>query len=117
MKRRWLFLMSLLVVVVLSACSQKSEEEKKERVKIGVMLSDAGLGDQSFSDIAFEGLEKARDELNITFDYRELEFTGTYKQGLEELVEEGQDRSLESGLRSRRIWRPLPLPIRTSSFY
>lgn len=91
MKRRWLFLMSLLVVVVLSACSQKSEEEKKERVKIGVMLSDAGLGDQSFSDLAFEGLEKARDELNITFDYRELEFTGTYKQGLEELVAEGQD--------------------------
>lgn len=91
MKRRWLFLMSLLVVIMLSACSQKSEEETKERVKIGVMLSDAGLGDQSFSDIAFEGLERARDELNIAFDYRELEFSGTYKQGLEELVAEGQD--------------------------
>ena len=92
MKRRWLFLMSLLAVVVLSACSQTSEEETtKERVKIGVMLSDAGLGDQSFSDIAFEGLEKARDELNITFDYRELEFTGTYKQGFEELIAEDQD--------------------------
>lgn len=91
MKRRWLVSLSLLMVVILSACSQSSEEETKERVKIGVMLSDAGLGDQSFSDIAFEGLEKARDELDITFDYRELEISGTYKQGLEELMAEGQD--------------------------
>ncbi|MGE7983673.1 BMP family lipoprotein [Solibacillus sp. NPDC093137] len=91
MKRRWLVSLSLLLVVILTACSQSSEEEAKERVKIGVMLSDAGLGDQSFSDIAFEGLEKARDELDITFDYRELEISGTYKQGLEELMAEGQD--------------------------
>ena len=49
------------------------------------------IGDQSFSDIAFVGLEKARDELDISFDYRELETSGTYKQGLEELMAEGQD--------------------------
>lgn len=90
MKRSWSIWLSLLVVI-LSACSESSEEGTKERVKVGVMLSDAGLGDQSFSDIAFEGLEKARDELDITFDYRELETSGTYKQGLEELIAEGQD--------------------------
>ncbi|MBD8036670.1 BMP family ABC transporter substrate-binding protein [Solibacillus sp. A46] len=91
MKRKWLFLFSFLVSILLSACSESSEEIKQERFKIGVMLSDAGLGDQSFSDIAFEGLEKARDELDITFDYRELEISGTYKQGLEDLMAEGQD--------------------------
>ncbi|MGN7477443.1 BMP family lipoprotein [Solibacillus silvestris] len=91
MKKKWTFAISLLVAGILSACSSDSDEETKERVKIGVMLSDAGLGDQSFSDIAFEGLETARDELDITFDYRELEETGTYKQGIEELLEEGQD--------------------------
>lgn len=91
MKKGWTIGISLLVLFILSACSSGTEEELTERVKIGVMLSDAGLGDQSFSDIAFEGLERARDELNITFDYREIEETGTYKKGLEELVADGQD--------------------------
>ena len=46
-----------------------------QQIKIGIMLSDAGLGDQSFSDLGFAGLEKARDELNISFDYREIQDT------------------------------------------
>lgn len=92
MKKVWILSLSLFVLLLLSACSSSNEEATgKERMKVGVMLSDAGLGDQSFSDIAFEGLEKARDELDITFDYRELSETDTYEQGIEELVEGGQD--------------------------
>ena len=93
MKKLWGLPLSLLVVLLLlSACSGSKEETAvEERMKIGVMLSDAGLGDQSFSDIAFEGLEKARDELNVSIDYRELAETNTYEQGIEELVKEGQD--------------------------
>ncbi|WP_413367267.1 BMP family lipoprotein [Lysinibacillus sp. 3P01SB] len=92
MKKVWILSLSLFVLLFLSACSSSNEEVSgKERMKVGVMLSDAGLGDQSFSDIAFEGLEKARDELDITFDYRELSETDTYEQGIEELVEGGQD--------------------------
>lgn len=60
-------------------------------MKVGVMLSDVGLGDQSFSDAAFAGLVKARDELGIFFDYRELQTSGTYEKGLTELVEAGND--------------------------
>ena len=55
------------------------------------MLSDVGLGDQSFSDSAFNGLTKARDELGILFDYRELKESETYEKGLTELVEEDHD--------------------------
>lgn len=88
-------IISLLLTVVLiggslAGCSA-SEDEKEQRVKIGVMLSDVGLGDQSFSDSAFAGLSKARDELDILFDYRELQSVGSYEKGFIELVEDGND--------------------------
>ncbi|MFP3918607.1 BMP family ABC transporter substrate-binding protein [Lysinibacillus telephonicus] len=91
MKKYVIICTYILCVFVLSACSGTDENTEDDRVKIGIMLSDAGLGDQSFSDLGFAGLEKARDELGISFDYRELKDTKTYEQGLEELVEEGND--------------------------
>jgi basic membrane protein A and related proteins len=85
-----LLIIVFLLVGGLAGCAN-SELKAKERVKIGIMLSDVGLGDQSFSDAAFAGLAKARDELDILFDYRELQTVGTYEKGFTELVEEGND--------------------------
>ncbi len=87
---------SLLMIV---GCAQQEEtniDTVNDKVKIGIMLSDVGLGDQSFSDLAFNGLIQARDELDIVFDYREIATTETYEQGLRELVE--QDNDLIIGL-------------------
>lgn len=87
----------VLFLLVLSSCnSEDITKEEDSHIKIGIMLSDAGLGDQSFSDLGFEGLEKARDEFNISFDYREIMETETYEQGFEELV--AQDNDLIIGL-------------------
>ncbi|KEZ53430.1 BMP family lipoprotein [Metabacillus indicus] len=79
--------------VLLAAGCGKSEavSSADQKIKVGIMLSDVGLGDQSFSDSAFAGLVKSRDELGILFDYRELEKTGSYEKGITELVEEGND--------------------------
>jgi basic membrane protein A len=38
-------------------------------IKIGLVLATGGLGDKSFNDIAYAGLTRAKNELNITFDY------------------------------------------------
>jgi basic membrane protein A len=38
-------------------------------IKIGLVLATGGLGDKSFNDIAYAGLQRAKTELNITFDY------------------------------------------------
>lgn len=90
--RKYAILFTIAIcLLVLSACSNEQENTESEPLKVGIMLSDAGLGDQSFSDMGFSGLEQARDDLGISFDYRELQDTGTYEQGLEELVEEGND--------------------------
>ncbi len=91
MKRIWSILIILFLLAGSLAGCAATEPQGKERVKIGIMLSDVGLGDQSFSDAAFAGLAKARDELDILFDYRELQDVGTYEKGFTELVEDGND--------------------------
>ncbi|MED4971027.1 BMP family lipoprotein [Parageobacillus toebii] len=90
-RRIWHLVIALLVILMMTGCSTKETVTKKDRIKVGIMLSDVGLGDQSFSDSAFRGLMKARDELGIIFDYRELKDTKTYEQGLKELIKDGND--------------------------
>lgn len=92
--RRKLLPLLLISALFLSACTSANQLNSTvdgEYIKIGIMLSDVGLGDQSFSDSAFQGLIQARDELGILFDYRELSETDTYEAGLTELVEAGND--------------------------
>lgn len=85
-------ILGLVFIFILASCSQEEAKSKvDEKVKIGIMLSDVGLGDQSFSDSAFNGLIKAREELGIRFDYRELKESETYEKGLTELVEADHD--------------------------
>lgn len=84
-------LMIMVLLVVGCSSNATNSSENIDRLKVGIMLSDVGLGDQSFSDSAFDGLIKAREELNILFDYRELKETETYEKGLTELVEDGND--------------------------
>ncbi|PLR99094.1 BMP family lipoprotein [Bacillus sp. T33-2] len=92
MKKALVLLFSFSLFIAVSGCSKQSQEsDTKSRIKIGIMLSDAGLGDQSFSDAGFAGLEKARDEMGVSFDYKEIADTKTYEKGLEELVKQGND--------------------------
>ncbi|QGH33719.1 BMP family ABC transporter substrate-binding protein [Gracilibacillus salitolerans] len=90
--KNWTFVLFLSLIMVMAGCSEQSQSSTiDDKVKIGVMLSDVGLGDQSFSDSAFYGLEQARDELGILFDYRELADVGDYQTGLTQLMEEDND--------------------------
>lgn len=92
MRKMAIFAAVLLLALSTAGCTGKSEETAAEKKKtIGIMLTDNGLGDQSFNDSGFQGLMKARDELGITFDYREIKDTGTYEKGLTQLVREGND--------------------------
>ncbi|GLB61525.1 BMP family lipoprotein [Cytobacillus sp. NCCP-133] len=81
----------LMFTLFLSACSAAEDSAAKgKEYKIGILLSDTGLGDESFNDSAFRGLEKARDELDILFDYKEAP-DGNFEKPLDELVKEGND--------------------------
>ncbi|MEI4771614.1 BMP family ABC transporter substrate-binding protein [Psychrobacillus sp. FJAT-51614] len=91
MRKHIILWITLILASVLSACSNNDANSENKQIKIGIMFSDAGLGDQSFSDLGFAGLEKARDELNVSFDYREIKHTDTYEKGFEELIEQEND--------------------------
>lgn len=81
-------------VLWLSACQSvidKPEAAIEERQSMGVVLSDVGLGDQSFSDAAMRGMGQLRETGEWYVDYRELEETKTYEAGFEQLVAAGHD--------------------------
>lgn len=81
----------LFITLLLGACGLEERNPLEGKVKVGVMLSENGLGDQSFSDLAFAGLMKARDEDGIVVEYLELADTGTYESGFEQLANNGND--------------------------
>lgn len=93
---KWTSSLVLLLVasLLLSSCSIQNTAnvaKGKKRVKIGIMLSSVGLGDQSFSDAAFNGLVKARDDKGVFFEYREPSKNMTFEQGFTELVKDDCD--------------------------
>jgi basic membrane protein A len=80
-----------MMTILLNGCGVKEDPAMPKRLKVGIMLSNDGLGDQSFSDGAFARLTKARDELGIELEYRELADLESFDQGLTELVNEKCD--------------------------
>ncbi|MBY0118644.1 BMP family ABC transporter substrate-binding protein [Paenibacillus sp. FSL H8-0317] len=67
-----LTLMLILTVLILGACSANNTTTATDtRTKVGIVLTEVGLGDRSFNDAAFDGLVQARNEKSIVFDYRE----------------------------------------------
>ncbi|QHE50583.1 BMP family protein [Pontibacillus sp. HMF3514] len=103
---------SLLVVLacfafILSACGTKEEAKaSSEQKSIGLVVTQSGLGDESFSDSAFKGLERARDEEGILFDYREP-LEGEHEKHMAELIQEGHDLIIGLSFRSQAAMEAL----------
>ncbi|APB70334.1 BMP family ABC transporter substrate-binding protein [Paenibacillus polymyxa] len=87
---RWIPIVTIFALL-LSACGHSAAQTKAQPIKVGIVLSDIGLGDQSYSDAAFRGLVKARDEGKIVFEYREITETKTYDAAFEQLAQEKAD--------------------------
>lgn len=51
--------------------NEETQEAAADPVKVGVVLTTSGLGDNNFNDMVYAGLEKAKAELGIAFDYAE----------------------------------------------
>ncbi|TCI48762.1 BMP family ABC transporter substrate-binding protein [Exiguobacterium sp. SH3S2] len=91
-------------IVWLSGCQSvidQPEQTVEPRQSMGVVLSDVGLGDQSFSDAAMRGMGQLREAGDWFVDYRELDETETYKAGFEQLVEDGHDVIVGLGFASQ----------------
>jgi basic membrane protein A len=62
----------LALALTIGACGPKTETANQEPTyRVGLVFDVGGRGDKSFNDSAFAGLERARQELGISFEYIE----------------------------------------------
>lgn len=101
MKKGWKILIVMLALVVLFAGCQKKEEaqeaapaavEEEAPAVVASMATDVGgLGDKSFNDGAYHGLEIARDELGVEINVIESKQQTDYIPNLTGLAEDGSN--------------------------
>ncbi|MFP7492139.1 BMP family ABC transporter substrate-binding protein [Terribacillus saccharophilus] len=92
MYKRILLPICALILCYLSGCSANpAAAALDEERRIGIVLTEAGLGDQEWNDSAIEGLTKARDRLDVVYSYKEITSNLTYEKALQELADEGMD--------------------------
>ena len=100
--KKVLMLLALLAMVVLTACGGKKEAEapkaeEAKPLKVGIVLSIGGLGDKSFNDSAYRGLENAKKDLGIEFKYVEPASPTEDEGFLREYAEAGYDLVIATG--------------------
>ena len=87
--------MLALATLVLTACGGKKEAEvpaeAEKKLNVGIVLSVGGLGDKSFNDSAYRGLENAKKDLGIEFKYVEPASPAEDEQYLREFAENEYD--------------------------
>lgn len=78
---------------LLAGCGTKEIADPAESegdVKIGVVFTTSGLGDNNFNDMVNSGLQKAEEELGITYDYSEPSSNGEVVTMLREFAQTGE---------------------------
>ncbi len=89
MKKLLSMLLVLTMMVGLVAVTAQAEEKKPFRV---AMVSDTGgINDNSFNASAWEGLQRAKEELGVEVSYLESVTEADYEANMETLFDEGYD--------------------------
>ncbi len=67
------FLLILITIFLFTSCGKKENNTvtDKSKIKVGLVFDVGGRGDKSFNDAAYRGLEKAKQELGIEYEYIE----------------------------------------------
>lgn len=90
----------LLVTVLLVSCSAEAgngTEVSEEGVKACLITSSGGLGDRSFNDAAYAGLQKAEAELGVEIKVIEPQSSADYLQSIKTAVNAGYDFIMVAG--------------------
>lgn len=62
----------VILAIFIPSCGQKEQQlNQSANIKVGLVFDVGGRGDKSFNDAAYRGLEKAKNELGIEFEYIE----------------------------------------------
>lgn len=81
-------LLLVLAIMILAGCGQTA---KKSGMKVAMVTDVGGVNDQSFNQSAWEGLQRAEEELGITASYVESKQDADYKPNMETLLDADSD--------------------------
>ncbi|WP_282926390.1 BMP family lipoprotein [Helcococcus kunzii] len=81
----------LLALIMLVGCSGNDSKDKnannsQSELRVGIVFTVAGLGGESFNDLAFEGLKKAKTDFGIEYDYVEPKSVSDQEITLDEMA-------------------------------
>ncbi|MER2107113.1 MAG: BMP family ABC transporter substrate-binding protein [Solibacillus sp.] len=100
----------ICLVTTLAGCGNSEQsletiiaQAEDNHFSVGVLLPDVGLGDQSFNDLAVNGLVRARDELDILWSYRDATNSASLEAGLHELLEQHHDLIIGVGYTTQEV--------------
>jgi basic membrane protein A len=84
-------LVILATATLVFAGGQKSGGEETTSLKIGMVTDVGGVNDNSFNQSAWEGLQRARDELGVEVSYLESGQGSDYGPNMETMYDAGND--------------------------
>lgn len=97
MKKRLLTLLVTIVFIIglFTGCGgtgtkDTSSNTPKSDKQFALILGTGGLGDQSFNDLTYAGMQKAEKELGITFDYVEPKEVADYETQQRAMADAGK---------------------------
>ena len=92
MKKLISMLMALVMVLSLAACGSNDggEDTTTSEVKAACVLGVGGLGDQGYNDLIYAGMERAKTELGIDFDYAEPKQITDFEQIMRDMSDSGE---------------------------
>lgn len=88
MKKKIILLSAAVFLVFLNGCSRKINGEN---IKAGIVMSIGGRGDKSYNDAAYRGLETAKKDFGIEFDFVEPVSPAEDEKYLRQYAEAGYD--------------------------
>ncbi|QZY57331.1 BMP family lipoprotein [Crassaminicella profunda] len=95
-----ILLTGILAAGLLAGCGEKAPEQPKEpaekpaeevTMKIAMVTDVGGVNDQSFNQSAWEGLQRAEEELGIKASYKESKQDADYGPNMETLLDDEND--------------------------
>ncbi len=93
MKKLLTLIMVLAMVLSLAACggSETTEDPAGDAaLKAACILGVGGLGDQGYNDLIYAGMERAKTELGIDFDYAEPKQVTEFEQIMRDMSDSGE---------------------------
>ena len=81
----------LMVAVLLLGLASMSAFAETKTYRVAMITDTGGINDQSFNALAWEGLQRAQEELGVEVKYYESKTEADYAPNLETAVDEGYD--------------------------